>query len=96
MATYSTLATAKAAYLANTDYADGAGDAAKARAFRSACRALLVLLPAQAAHGGSSTTMSVQSVEAELARAERWIAAHDADAASAGRVIYADVGSFRE
>jgi len=77
MATYSTLAAARTAYLENSDWSDGAGDIASARAFRTACRALKVLLPAQSSKGGASLSMEVAQIENEMARVERWLALND-------------------
>ncbi len=91
MASYSTLADAKAAYLANADYADGGGDLAKAQAFRTACRALLLLLPQQTQQGTQMAMMNLLNLKAELDRAEVWIAAR-----TQGRIVYADVRTFRD
>jgi len=93
MATYLTQDAARADYLANADYADGAGDAAKAATFRSACRALIVLLPQSAGQGGATLTMSVAQLAAELKTAESFLAARATG--SAPRVLHADVSEFR-
>lgn len=75
MAAYTTLAEAQAAYLANADYADGAGDATKAATFRTACRSLLVLMPQTTGQGGSTLTMSMPQIAAELKTVDAWVAA---------------------
>lgn len=77
MSTYTTLDTARTAYLANADYADGAGDVTKAQDFRSACRSLLVLLPSSAQSSGAgatSTSWSLDKIAAELKTVEAWLA----------------------
>ena len=96
MSTYSTLSEARTAYLANADYADGNGDTAKGRAFRAACRSLLVLLPEQASRGSTSTRMSIETIRKELDRVEAWLGIHDTNQASAGRVVYGNVNAFRD
>ena len=91
MATYTTLATAKAAYLANSDYSDGAGDPAKAQAFRSACRALLILLPQSATTpGGASSSMSISSIEREIVKVEAWLEAYNNNALNVQYVSFED------
>jgi len=96
MATYSTLAEAKAGYLANSDYDAGSGDATKAGAFRTACRALLVLLPSTAASDRQSVSLDVGRVAAELDKVDAWIRDTGASAAPGGRVIYSDTRDFRQ
>ncbi|HOX08178.1 MAG TPA: hypothetical protein PK280_17415 [Planctomycetota bacterium] len=93
MASYTTLDAARAAYLANADYADGAGDLAKAQDFRSACRALLVLMPQSAGQGGSNVTMSMAEVAKQLAAAESFVGTKAS--ATAPRAIYTNVSEFR-
>jgi len=94
MSTIATLAEAKAAYLANADYADGSGDLTKAAAFRTACRSLLVLLPQTSASDRHSVTMSVAAIERELNLVQGWIQEHGG-AIAAGRVVFGDTGDFR-
>lgn len=78
MATYDSLTAARAAYLANTDYSDGLGDLTKAQAFRSACRALLALMPQQTSEDQQSISMSVSSIRLELTAVDTWIASQPA------------------
>lgn len=68
MATYTTLADAQTAYLANADYAEVAS-ASKASLFASACRALLLLMPKQASQGDVSTQFDMTLVREEMAAA---------------------------
>ena len=93
VSTYTTLTTAKTAYLENADYADGLGDLTKAYDFRSAVRALILLLPQQATVGGNSTTMSIASLRQELERVDRWIREKKQTGA---KVTYGDVRYFRD
>jgi len=96
MSTFSNLAEAHAAFLANADYADGSGDLTKAQAFRSACRSLLVLMPQSASKGQSSTSMSVTSIKAELDRVEAWVGDHGGQTAGGSRVVYGNMRDFRD
>jgi len=91
MTTYANLADAQAAYLANADYADGSGDTTKAQAFRSATRALLLLLPAGISQSGASRSHNTANLNNQLAMVESWIASN-----VKARVLYADVQDFRD
>jgi len=89
MATYTTLDAARTAYLANADYADDA-DLDKAKAFRSACRALLLLLPAESANEAHSGRWSPQLIKDELTAVDRFIGQREpsvADAVSRHMVV---------
>ena len=97
MATYSTLDAARTAYLANSDYADGSGDVTKARAFRSACKALLILMPAMAVHGLNTIQMSLQNLKAELDSVNSWLAQNDLNQADqTTRVLVANFELARD
>lgn len=85
MATPSTLAAARTQYTDNADYANGAGDVTAAREFRTACTALLVLLPESAASGGQSVTMEMGLIAKQLDRADKWLAENDTGQTSGNR-----------
>lgn len=91
MATYTTFATAEAAYLANSDWDDGAGSVSKAQAFRSACRALLVLKPSEVDTGQKSHAFDMRLVSAQLDAVQAWLAENDPDQATGGCVRYVDL-----
>lgn len=99
MAVYATLAEARTAYLASVDYADS-GDVSKARDFRSACRALLVLLPAEVEHGAGNTAqrtvMSVESVQTQLQAVEAWLGSADTAAGGGGGIRHVDLSYYRD
>lgn len=90
MATYTTLATATAAYLANADYGDVAGDVAKARAFRSACIALQILRPTGASGEGHSASFDARALELALHGVKTWLAHFDLEQANEFQVQIAD------
>lgn len=72
-------AAARAAFVVNADYREGAGSTAKAEAFCTACRRLMLLQHVSAAKGGpaaASETISVESIQRELRAAESWLASH--------------------
>lgn len=95
MATYTTLDEARDAYLANADFADSGGDVTKAQAFRSACRALLVLMPQSAGQGGANVTMSMAEISKQMAGVESFLAGQSDSSEGAPRTIYTDVSEFR-
>ena len=90
MATYTTLAAATAAYLANADYADAAGDVAKARAFRSACIALQILRPTGASGEGHSASFDASALATALASVKTWLNCFDTEQADPFQVQIAD------
>lgn len=70
----STLTEIKAAYLDNASYQEDA-DLAKARAFITACRMLLLKLPQRAAQGdGVEVQLDVRMIQTEMNATKRWIA----------------------
>jgi len=86
-----TLAEAKAEYLANAGYAE-TGSVATAKAFVTACRALIVLLPSSSTSGPKRADFSVASIKEERDRAEQWI---KANANASGRVRHFDFSDLR-
>lgn len=71
------LATVKQAYLDNASYAEE-NSVAKARAFETACRQLLLLLPQSATQMGAGTVQfSVASIQAELDHVRQWRQTND-------------------
>jgi len=96
MATYSTFSAARTAYLSNADYADD-GDLDKARDFRSACRALLLLMPAETSNDATATRMSPQLIEKQLATVDQFIGDRlPAVADAVGRTMLVNMEDFRE
>lgn len=93
----STLDEIKAAYLDNATY-DEESDAAKARAFIVACRALLLKLPKRARHGGSEEVeLTPNEIRGQLEAAKRWLTVNaDGTAGSASRVRHISVEEFRD
>ena len=91
----STLAQIKAAYLDNASYQEDA-DVAKARAFITACRMLLLKLPQHAAQGdGVEVTLDVRVIRDEMNAAKRWLA-NSAPGALGGGVRVASFQFFRD
>ena len=70
----SSLDDVRAAYIDAADYEE-TGDAAKARQFVTACRALILLLPKNVGYGSESVGLSVPEIRAELQTARRFLAA---------------------
>lgn len=87
---------AKQAYYDNADYV-AEGSVAKAKAFMSACARLLILLPASAAQGGESISISVNLLPAQQDAARKWLAINDpaSTQTTPGYVRYADTRNFR-
>lgn len=90
----STLAEIKAAYFDNASYSEE-GDAAKARAFITACRCLLMKIPRRVAHGGPASEeieMEPRLLLDQIEEAKRWLASNAASAS----VQYSDFTNFRD
>jgi len=87
---------AKQAYYDNADY-ESDGSVAKAKLFLAACARLLILLPAMAAQGGESISISVYLLPAQQADARKWLAINDTSSTQvpAGVVRYADTRNYR-
>lgn len=83
-----------AAYVDNSDYADGAGDVSKARAFVQSCRILLIKRPSSAAHGPESASFDMRLLREEMLAAQSWLNANDSTL-SAGRVRFASFENIR-
>lgn len=61
----------------NADYAESSS-LTKARAYVSACEQMIIYLPMQSATGGGEEVrFQVEQIEKGIARAKRWIGAHD-------------------
>jgi|SRR6185437_3017856 len=74
----STLADCQAAYLDNCGYREQRS-LTMARAFCSACRAILLLMPQSAAQGGDQTiSFNIPAIRAQLDDAQGWIAMNSA------------------
>lgn len=88
----STLPEIRAEYLETASYEED-GDVSKARRFITACRALLVMLPASAMHQNlSQFSFSIEQITAELKAAQRYVAAAST---TSGAVRHADFTDFR-
>lgn len=90
-----TLPLAKAQYFDNLDY-DTESSVAKCKLFITACRALLLHIPAKMQHGGSGADgfeFNQEELRLQLADARTWLAGND-DSAS-DQVIFPDFGEFR-
>jgi hypothetical protein len=74
------LTTAQEAYLDNADYDEDAS-VTKAKAFRTACRQLIVLLPSNAMRGAGSNQQTVgfriEEIRKALEAVECWLAVND-------------------
>ncbi len=90
MATYTTLAEAETAYLANADYAETAS-ATKAKLFSAACRALLLLLPSRARQGDTETQYDPGTIRQEMSMAIQY--ANDAE--GGGSLVDVSFEEFR-
>jgi hypothetical protein len=93
----STLAEIQAAYADNASYAEDASPA-KARAFVTACRLLLVKLPKRASHGAGRAEeieLDLALIRGELADARKWLACY-ASAAAGGAAVSFDLSGFRD
>jgi hypothetical protein len=89
----STLDQIKNSYLDNGSYQEDS-DVGKARAFCTACRLLLLMLPQSTRKGDSELTLSIESIRSELKLAKQWLATANA-AAAGGGIRYADFSNLR-
>lgn len=88
----STLADAKAQYLASLRYA-AEGSASKCNDFIEACGALLLLLPRRTRHGrGMEVEMDPALVAEQMRQAEQWRAT---TGSTGGAVRHASFNNFR-
>lgn len=91
----STAAEIRAAYLDNCGYAED-GSVAKAKAFITACRALLLVLDKLRASEGNQVQHNPELIRQEMAEAQAWLANHSEAAADAGpRVTRPSFRTFR-
>lgn len=98
----STLDEIRAAYLDNVGYAED-GSATKCRAFITACRALLLRMPAEQGTRESHQKMNPELIQKEIAAAESWLTAtgnslsggSSGGATSGSLVTRADFRNFR-
>lgn len=97
MATYSTLADARQAYLDNADYADVASPS-KARAFITACRSLLILQPARSMASSHQVEYQPSLIAQQLQEARDWLAINDPTGGGngAGHKRYFDISGLRD
>ena len=88
----STLTQIKAAYADNAAYEE-TGSVPMAKAFVTACRLLLLNLPAAVGQGGENLTLNVAAISQEMAAAKAWLSRNDASQTqtSPGYVTRADL-----
>ena len=94
----STIAEITAAYLDNASYEED-DDASKARAFVTACRLLLLMLPSRSRGGGSEVELDLVRIENQMQAAQSFLAVHPDGAAAGsggGLVRYSDFTDFRD
>ena len=81
------------AYLANADYF-AEQSTAKCKAFLTACKQLLVLLPSAAKSGGGNEQQwNIEAIEKQLATAQSWLSTRFGDV---DRTRFASFRDFRE
>jgi hypothetical protein len=93
----SSLAEIKAAYFDNASYSEDA-DVAKARAFITACRCLLMKIPRRVARGGPASEeieMEPRLLMDQIAEAKKWLTDNAPSSASDGAVRFSDFSNFR-
>lgn len=92
----STYAQIQAAYRDNASYAED-HSVAKAKAFVTACRFLLLELPRSAGTPQAETTTAIDLIQKEKTAAEEWLGANDVDtgAGASARGPSTSVASFR-
>ena len=77
----STIDQVEAAYIDNASYAEE-GSVAKARAFVTACRVLLLKMPKETGSRDSRLTLNPELIHQEMSLAQDWINASDSGASS--------------
>lgn len=98
MAISPTLATIRQSYVTYADY-EAEGNQASCKAFITACRRLLVMLPSESeAVGMSRVKFELAEVRRQLEQAQAWLAAHpsDADALTDPAALDHDFSSFTD
>ncbi len=89
----STLAEIRAEYVATASYEED-GDVAKAQRFVTACRALLVMLPANAMHNNMAQAgFNIEQIAAQIKTAQQFIARSSASSAQVRQVDFTDFRS---
>lgn len=95
------LADAREAYHDNADYV-AAGSAAKCKAFITAARRLLVLLPSEAGNRVNNTRFQMDEIARQIGDAQEWLAASGSSSSSSssstsdGSITRGDLRRFRE
>jgi cobalamin-dependent methionine synthase I len=98
MATTPDLATIRQAYVTYADY-EAEGSQASCKAFVTACRRLIVMLPSESeAVGVSRVQFQIAEVRRQLELAQTWLAAHPsaADAITDPAVLDHDFSAFTD
>jgi hypothetical protein len=91
----STLAEIAAAYVDNASYSEDSS-AAKARAFVTACRILLLKRPTEVSVDRRSINFDMKLIQQEMVAAKEWLDTHStSDTDSGPRVTGADFRDFR-
>lgn len=71
----------KTAYIDNVDYDDGSGNVTKARAFKNACRKLLMIQPQMAMHhamgGPHQVMLDTKLIPQQLEQVTAWLQVND-------------------
>lgn len=98
MATTPTIATVRQSYVTYADYEE-TGSQASCKAFITACRRLLALLPT--ASGGAQSTsfeFDVSQIRSELEAAQNWLATNQTSADNAANpdVVHYDFSEFSD
>lgn len=94
----STLADVQAAYVDNASYAED-GDVAKAKAFLTASRVLLLKMPAEAGSREGNMRLNPELIQKEMGEARTWLAANDTPVTASvagGSVTRASFRNFRD
>ena len=90
----STLAEIKAAYADNASYVED-NSTAKAAAFVTACRLLLLDLPTRAGQSGATLERDMTLIRGELNAAQSWLASQGTAAVGGPRVKFASFEDLR-
>lgn len=93
----STLAEIQASYADAASFEEDASPA-KARAFITAARLLLMKLPASSGHSGNQLQFNLQLIRAEMDRARQWLSTNGstgADGSQQSPARYASFHNFR-
>ena len=93
--TTTTYSEAMAAYIDNADYEEDES-VSKAKAFITACRQLLVLLPQKSALDGTNIEHDLKNIADEMQNARNWLAANDTSTSGRTRPRFFDLSGFRD